>query len=225
MAEPTGLANARATVVFDFDGTLARGDCCSAFLRWLIYRHPLRWLAAAMLSPIMAPCLLVRPLRRSAVSGALWLGTVGLRGGGFDALLEQFSAQHSLRPIEDTVAALREEVSRGHRVVVATGALQPVADALLRRMQLRDQVALVGSESSRWAAGLVAGNHCVGDGKVKRLHAQGFPGPFLRAYSDSWTDFPLLDDAEEPVLVNGSPAPRQRLRQRYGKRLRMVVWN
>ncbi len=225
MAEPIGAGPARATVVFDFDGTLARGDCCSAFLRWLIYRHPLRWLAALLASLVLAPGLFMKPLRRRAVSGYLWLGTVGLRGGGFEALLGQFIAQHALRPIDASVAALREEVSRGHRVVVATGALQPVADALLRRMQLRDQVALVGSESTRWAAGLVAGQHCVGAGKVKRLHAQGFPGPFLRAYSDSWTDFPLLDDAEEPVLVNGSPATRQRLRQRYGKRLRIVVWN
>lgn len=224
----TPLASAwqqRATVVFDFDGTLVRGDCGRSFLAWLLRRNPLRWLAALLASPLLMPGLAMPGLRRWAVSSYLWLATVGMRGGRLERLLERFVAQHRLQPIQQAIAALHEEVSRGHQVVVATGAFQPLAEALLRQLELRQHVAVVGSEAQRWAGGLVVRVQCNRVHKVRQLHAQGFPGPYLRAYSDTWSDYPLLDSAESPVLVNADERTGRRLRERYGRRLRRVVWN
>lgn len=214
----------RATVVFDFDGTLLQGDCGASFLRFLLRRNPLRWVLALLASPLLAPLLAIPRTRRFAVSGFLWIATALLRKGRFDALLSAFIARFPLHPIGPAVAALREEVSRGHRVVVATGAFAPLADGLLRRMQLREQVSVIGSETRRWAGGLVVRVQCNREHKIRQLHAQGFPGPYLRAYSDTWSDFPLLDAADAPVLVNGDPRTRKRLRERYGRRLRVVAW-
>lgn len=223
MAE-AGRGTQRAIVVFDFDGTLVRGDCGAHFLHWLLRRNPLRWLCALLVAPVMMPALSLPATRRQAISVFLWLATVGLRVGRFDALLARFVQSYPLVTIEPALTALREEVSRGHRVVVATGALAPLADGLLRRLAVRDQIALVGSQTRRAAGGLVVAAQCNRVEKVRQLHALGFPGPYLRAYSDTWSDYPLLDSAEAPVLVNGDEATRKRLRERYGKRLRVVVW-
>lgn len=214
-----------ATVVFDFDGTLVRGDCGAAFVHWLLRRNPLRWLPALLASPLLLPLLGLPATRRFAVSAYLWLATVLLRRGRFDALLTRFVAHYPLRPVAPAIAALQEEVSRGHRVVVATGALQQLADGLLRRLGLRGHVALIASETRRWGGGLVVRVQCNREHKLRQLHALGFPGPYLRAYSDTWSDHPLLDAAEAPVLVNGDANARRRLRRRYGKRLRVVAWS
>jgi len=48
---PTGAA----TVLFDFDGTLVRGDCAAAWLRIQLRRDPLRRLAAGLSFPFLAP--------------------------------------------------------------------------------------------------------------------------------------------------------------------------
>lgn len=214
-----------ATIVFDFDGTLIHGDCGVDFLRWMLGRNPLRWLPALLLTPLLGPAMQLTPTRRYAVSTYLWLATAGLKPTRFDALLARFVEHYPLRPVAESVQALKEEVSRGHRVVIATGAFHPLADALLRRMELRHQVSLIGSHARRWAGGLIVGAHCNREAKVKQLHEHGFPGPYLRAYSDSWSDHPLLDQAQLPILVNGDERTRRRLRKRYGKPLRVVVWS
>lgn len=225
MVESTSERQPVATVVFDFDGTLIHGDCGVDFVRWLLARNPLRWLPALLLTPLLGPAMHVSLLRRHAVSSFLWLATAGLKPTQFDALLVRFVEQYPLRPIHASVQALREELSRGHRVVIATGAFQPLADALLRRLDVRHMISLVGSQARRWSGGLVVGAHCNREAKVKQLHEHGFPGPYLRAYSDSWSDRPLLDQAQVPILVNGNSDTSRRMRKRYGKPLRIVVWN
>lgn len=212
-------------VVFDFDGTLVHGDCGHRYLHWLLRRNPLRLLASAVIAPLVMPLLSLPATRRWAVSVFMWIATVGITQKRLPELAAAFIERYRLRPIASAVEALREEISRGHRVVVATGALQVLADGLLQRMAVREQVELVASESRRFAAGEIVAVQCNGQAKMRHLLAKGFPRPYLRAYSDTWSDRWLLDAAGTPVLVNGNARDRRRLRQRLGQKLRSVLWD
>ncbi len=66
-------------VVFDFDHTLFRGDSGTGLMLWLLRRNPLRWLAALVVSPLIAPIFLWPSQRRFPISVWLWIATVGLR--------------------------------------------------------------------------------------------------------------------------------------------------
>ena len=220
----TVTATERATIVFDFDGTLVRGDCGHRYLHWLLRRNPLRLLAAAIVAPVAFPLLSIPATRRHAVSLFLWLATLGLGDEKLASLAARFIAGYPLRPIRSAVEALQEEVSRGHRVVVATGALRVLAEGLLQRMAIRETVELVASDSRRFAGGCIVRWQCNGETKLRRLRAEGFPAPYLRAYSDHHSDRWLLAAAGTPVLVNASPRDRRRLRAQFGQKLRIVLW-
>lgn len=220
----TDAPGPRAIIVFDFDGTLVRGDCGDRFLRWLLRRNPLRWLAALLLAPLALPLLSITATRRWAVSLFLWLATVGIGEDRLAGLAARFIEAYRLLPIRSAVEALREEVSRGHRVVVATGALRVLADGLLRRLEVRDGIDLVASDIQRYAGGWVVRWQCNGQAKLQRLQAEGFERPYLRAYSDHYSDRWLLAAAGTPVLVNASARHRQRLRAQFGHKLRIVLW-
>ena len=66
-------------VVFDFDDTLFRGDSGTGLMLWLLRRNSLRWLAALVVSPLIAPIFLWPSQRRFPISVWLWIATVGLR--------------------------------------------------------------------------------------------------------------------------------------------------
>lgn len=221
---PTECTAERSTIVFDLDGTLVRGDCGDRYLRWLLRRNPLRWLAALLVAPIAMPLLFLPATRRQAISVFLWLATLGLDEAKLAALAARFIADYRLRPIRSAVEALQEEVSRGHRVVVATGALRVLAEGLLRRLDAREGVDIVASDIGRCAGGWIVRWQCNGQVKLQRLQAEGFPGPYLRAYSDHWSDRWLLAAAGTPVLVNASAKHRQQLRAKFGQKLRVVLW-
>jgi phosphatidylglycerophosphatase C len=214
----------RSTIVFDLDGTLVHGDCGDRFMRWLLRRNPLRWLAALLVAPAAMPLMFLPATRRQAISVFLWLATLGINESKLAALAASFIAGYRLRPIRSAIEALQEEVSRGHRVVVATGALRILADGLLRRLEVRDGVDIVASDIARFAGGWTVSWQCNGQAKLQRLQAEGFPKPYLRAYSDHWSDRWLLAAAGTPVLVNASAKHRQRLRARFGPKLRIVLW-
>ena len=225
MTEPASAGPvAQDTVVFDFDGTLARGDSYRSYLRFLIRGNPLRTVAALPYLPLGKLLLRFDGSRRLGVSGFQWLATVGRSPAREERHRLRFLSEHRPRPIAAAVAALENDLARGHRVVVATATPRALAMPLLEKLGIGAHVALVASEPRRRLGGWTAGRYCHGVYKVRMLHASGFPGPYLRAYTDSASDAPLLASARTPVLVNGSDRDRLRLRRRFGQILRTVTW-
>ena len=215
----------QATVVFDLDDTLVRGDIGRAFIGSLLRRNPLRMLVALVLAPALLPLLRIWWSRRFAISCFLWIGSVGLRAEKWEALLSALISRYPLVPVRSAVEALREEISRGHQVVVATGAMRALALGLMARLDLPDSVRLVASDVRRFAGGWTVAWQNNGRIKLQRLLAEGFAGPYLRAYSDNAADQWLLAASQTPVLVNPNNTDRLRLRKRLGQKMRVVFWD
>lgn len=204
----------RRVVVYDFDGTLVRGDSGDAFMRWLLARDWRRRLAAFAVAPVGLPMLLWPRMRRRGVSLFLWLATVGLDDRAFEDALREFCAVHRIRPIEPVLQCLVRDVAAGHRVVIATGALEGLAMHLLGQLDLATPPELVGSTMERFAGGYVVGVQANGRAKLRRLALAGIHPPFDQAYSDSASDLPLLAASVERVLVASNPALIARIRAR-----------
>lgn len=210
------------TVVFDLDGTLVLGDCGDALIRRLLSAHWLRRLAALTVLPLGVPMMAFPPTRRRGVSLFLWLGTVGLAPAELTRRIDDFLREYPFRPLPYAVAALERELAAGHRVAVATGALRVLADDLLRRLGAADRVTLVASEMQPFAGGQIASVQCNGAIKLIELERAGFAPPYLRAYSDSWSDHPLFAAARTPIAVRSPERDLDRLRERFGDRLQVL---
>lgn len=204
-------------VVYDFDGTLVEGDIGAAFIH-----HLLRgWRRALVLpfAPLGFALMRFEATRRAGVSLFLFFGALGRNVGTIEALAERFAETHPMRPRERELAWLRADVRDGHRVVVATGAFEPLARVALRRLGVYPGVTLVASRlRPRWGGAGVA-RHCTGEAKLRALADEGFPPPYVRAVSDAAIDLPLLRAAREAVLVNASARCRSIVRQALGARL------
>lgn len=209
-------------VVFDLDGTLVLGDCGDAMIRSLLSAHWLRRLAGMLALPIGLPMMAFPPTRRRGVSMFLWLGTVGLAPAELTRRIDGFLRDYPFRPLPYAVAALERELAAGHRVVVATGALRVLADYLLRRLGVADRVSLVASEMQPFAGGQRVSVQCNGAVKIVELERAGFAPPYLRAYSDSWSDHPLFAAARTAIAVRCTERDLDRLRDRFAERLQVL---
>ena len=204
-------------IVYDFDGTLVEGDIGAAFIH-----HLLRgWRRALVLpfAPLAFALMRFEATRRAGVSIFLFFGALGRRIDTIEAMAERFAETRPMRPRERELAWLRADVKAGHRVVVATGAFEPLARVALRRLGASPGVTLVASRlRPRWGGAGVA-RHCTGEAKLRALAEEGFPPPYVRAVSDAAIDLPLLRAADEAVLVNASARCRLIVRQALGTRL------
>ena len=209
-------ASAAAVALFDFDYTLIRRDSFSRFIRGLLWRDWWRVAAAAGLIPIVAPLWSLRGTRDLPVSAMVWLATLGL---GRERLSDDLRTHVAdlARNLDALVYRegldrLRAHQQAGHRVVIATGALEELARSICDALGL-ENVDIVGSSLRPWGGGMTALEHCFGERKVTMLRARGFPPPWRFVYTDSAADLPLLRHAEEGFFVNPTRRALQRVRR------------
>jgi phosphatidylglycerophosphatase C len=205
-------------VLFDFDGTLVRGDSVGHYLRHhLLARGPLRRLVALLALPLLLPLFLWWRSAWIAAGFYGWLGSVGRD----DAMLERTraawldgsrAARDKVR-IEPAIARLCEHLARGERVIVVTGAETGIARALWCALD-GPEVEFVGSSVRRGFGGHVPAEHCVGPRKLAALARLGVHPPFLAMYSDSARDLPLLLAARRAVMVEPRGTDLRRVQRR-----------
>lgn len=213
------MAAARATVLFDFDGTLVRGDCAAAWLRDLLRSHPLRRLAAGLSFPFLAPAFAWWRSAWLPASFYTWLATVGRTEESLAEAREDFLRACARRReqllIAPAVARLHAHLAAGERVVIVTGAEQALARDLWMALG-QPEVPVVGSSVKPAFGGWIGAEHTVGPRKLAALAREGIAPPFAAVYSDSARDLPLLCETARPVLVR----PDRRSLSRVHRRLR-----
>lgn len=195
-------------VLFDFDGVLLRGDCMGRVIRRLLFRSPWHYAAAVAVTPIALP--MMRSPRTMRFGARLYfrVATAGDRdGAAVAAAFDREVAEARERWMEGACARLEAHRAAGDRVIVITGAPEPLARALLASRGLA-KVELFASEFVRGARGWRVGRHCYGAEKVRILAESGIDACAV-AYSDSDHDIPMLRLAARAVLV--SPKPRARV--------------
>lgn len=193
-----------ATVLFDFDGTLVRGDCAAAWLRELLLSHPMRRLAAGMSFPVLKPAFGWWRVAWLPASFYTWLATVGRTDEALAEAREDFlrgcAARREQLLITPAVLRLHAHLAAGDEVVIVTGAEAGLARALWRALGQPD-VPVVGSSVRPALGGYIGAEHTVGPRKLVALERQGIRPPFAAVYSDSAIDLPLLCETARPVLV------------------------
>lgn len=208
-----------ATVLFDFDGTLVRGDCAASWLRGQLRSDPLRKIVAGLSFPVLA---LGFAWWRSAwlpASFYTWLATVGRTQDALHEAREDFLRDCAGRRdellIAPAVARLNAHLAAGDRVVIVTGAEASLARDLWKALGQTD-VPVVGSSVRPAFGGYIGVEHTIGPRKLVALARSGIHPPFAAVYTDSARDLPLLCETARPVLV----CPDRRSEVRVNRRLR-----
>ena len=206
-----------ATVLFDFDGTLVRGDCAAAWLRDLLRSHPLRRLAAGLSFPFLAPGFAWWRSAWVPASFYTWLATVGCTQEALGEAREDFLRQCALRRDELLIAPavdrLHAHLAAGDPVVIVTGAEASLARDLWQALGQPD-VPVVGSSVRQAFGGWIGQEHTIGPRKIAALAREGIRSPFAAVYSDSARDLPLLCETARPVLVRPDPRSLARVQKR-----------
>lgn len=213
------MARANATVLFDFDGTLVRGDCAAAWLRDLLRSHPLRRLLAGLSFPFLSPGFAWWRSAWVPASFYTWLATVGRTDEALsearDDFLRKCAARRDQLLIKPAVARLHAHLAAGDAVVIVTGSETRLARDVWRVLG-QPELPVVGSTVRPALGGWIGVEHTVGPRKLVALARQGIRPPFAAVYSDSARDLPLLCETARPVLV----APDRRSLARVHRRLR-----
>lgn len=189
--------------IFDIDGTLVEGSTERRFWRYLLKRghqgprQVFAYLAFwARFLPVFG--------RLTAKKNKAYL--YKLKTARVEALAERFVAEEILpRLYAPAVQRLKSHLQHGHTVVLLSGTLEPVAQALARELSVVHVRATVCRErDGRYLAGPPA-VHPFGAEKLaiaERLAAE--LGASLReasAYGDSRHDLALLQAVGDPVAV------------------------
>jgi len=212
--------------VFDLDGTLTRADTFLAFLADWLVRHPKRLLRCWHLP------LDVLRFKLGWADNA-WLKTrflTAVLGGASRAELERHSSQFverilatGMRP--GALAALEEHVRRGNRTVLLSASPDIYVTAFAHRLRFSECVC---TKTSKTASGKISGRlngeNCYGVEKLRRLEkllGGKRPHRFIVAYADHSSDFPLMQWANQGVLVNPSAKTKRLAR---GRHFSVVSW-
>ena len=181
--------------VYDFDGTLYRGDSTADFVKFCLMRHP----------------RIVRTLPRTALYALACLGTHVIDKTRFKGALYRFL------PLVPDVEGELARFWRAHERNIS-GPCTPAAgdvvisaspEFLLRDMCEKRGLELIGSQVDPHT-GLTLGPNCSGEQKITRLY-EAYPGAHIaRFFSDSHNDDPFAAIAEQAFMVdipNGEVKP------------------
>jgi phosphatidylglycerophosphatase C len=216
-------AGAPRTVLFDFDGVLFQGDAFELFIRHRYARSPLRRLLAVLTMPWWLPCGVVS--RKRAARALVHVALCGLDAQRYRLAAEAFADEIVRRPRQfyrDGLNTLRRHLAEGDEVIVVTGCAQILAARLLHQLGLSG-LSVLASELKPGLFGMRVRVHNVGRRKVQNLATKGVQGWRL-AYSDSFQDMPMLKQAGEAVLVNGTPKLCKRVEKALGRSVTRVAW-
>ena len=221
------MSKGSPVVVFDFDLTLTRWDTTERFFRWLLKRDPWRLVLVVGALPVLGPLTLITRSRKWLVRFAVWASTLGRNEESLSKLVEEhirsLPAGHEAVFLPAALERVHEHVARGHRVVIATGCLEPLAKALLSHAGLGD-IPLAASTLRPFLGGLARDQHCFGANKIPILTARGFSPPWAVAYTDHHADLPVLELSAERYLVSPRPECLALIRQALATESAILNW-
>ena len=204
------------------DGTLFRGDCGAAFIKQRIKGNIWRLLLALVIAPLAVPMMHIALFRKIGVSAYLWAASVGVDEITYSKALDDFITQYRLKPIPNVLAQCRKDIAQGRTVVIATGAGLELTTAFMKQLDLFEHVHLVTSQSRRFLGGMISSVQCNGETKLQQLIKHGHAPPYLRVYSDSAMDLPILRSTSAAYLVNYREKDRQFLSRSLGEKLHLL---
>jgi HAD superfamily hydrolase (TIGR01490 family) len=189
--------------LFDIDGTLVRGSSERLFWRYLAARGrqgPRQIFAYLLFLVRYLPTGGIHSLKKNKAY------LCGLASADVATLADEFVETCLLRRLYAPVLQrLRQHLRRGDEVVLLTGTLEPIAQALARRLGVRHVCATLCSERNGIYLAQPPEIHPFGSAKVdlsKQLAAQiGGDLKNATAYGNSHHDLLLLEAVREAIAV------------------------
>ena len=213
--------------LFDFDGTLLHGDAFTLFMRERYRRAWWRWLLVVPIAPVLLP---LSVFRRGRLAAARTLVRIALRGLG-ERRYAELAGAFGRGLARDTrlfsrmgIAALRQRVHSGARVLIVTACEETLARAILDELGL-GAIELVASKLRFGPMAVRIGLHNIGMEKAHQLALRGIRPPWDLAVSDSLADLPILAAAREAMLVNPDRRMLKRASARLKGRLTIAEWD
>lgn len=216
-------AGASRTVLFDFDGVLFQGDAFEMFIRHRYAGSPLYRVLAVLTMPWWLLCGIFS--RRRAAHALVHVALCGLGAPRYRQAAEAFADHIVRRPRQfyrDGLNALRKHLADGDEVIIVTGCEQILVTRLLHQLGL-PELTILATQLKPGVFGMRVHVHNVGRRKVQNLTAKGVQNWRL-AYSDSFQDMPMLKQAGEAVLVNGTPKLCKKVEKALGRVVTRVAW-
>jgi phosphatidylglycerophosphatase C len=193
-------------VVFDLDGTLTRSDTYVPYLLSALAHRPGRVVRLACL-----PWAVLGYWSRKIDNGRLKQRFLDAFLGGCE---RSFVNQHAeafvdrlikngLRP--KALATLKQHQGAGARTILLSASLDIYVSILAKRLQFHDFVCT----KAEWAGDRLTGNlaspNCYGVQKVQylRLLKEQNQNAHVTAYADQKSDIPMLQLADNGILVSG----------------------
>ncbi len=206
-----------AFATFDLDGTLYSGHIVQGVAR----HHWEHRVKRVLLCFYLATHVPLWPLWKlgllsESTARELWLRDMAwtIRGWTPDeaALASAWIAQQYVLPLvrSDVLDRLREHQARGHRVIIVSGTLSPLLEAIGRVLGVVETVGTPTVIKAGRYTGACELPTCQGPGKVLRLEAHlqsdgEVPWNESYAYADSYVDLTLLERVGHPVAVYPDP--------------------
>jgi HAD superfamily phosphoserine phosphatase-like hydrolase len=209
-------------VVSDMDGTLATADTWRGVHAWTLVNHPSA--AARRFVHVRLPRIALA--KAGLIDGeafrARWLEEQAALLGGLPAArlaeLGEWVVETHLWPArrQTAVDALLAAASAarttdpGARLLLASGAFQPVADAFARRLGADIALGTPLEVRDGMATGALLRPTQAGEAKAAAVAAEAAGGEILAAFGDTAADIPLLRLATRAVAVAPDAALRRK---------------
>ena len=202
-----------AASYFDVDGTLVRTNLVHPTLFYLLNQAtPARTLARLGGALLRAPLLALAELRdRRAFNEELYMLFRGMSEDRLHALADE-AVDKVLRPaiFQGSKDLIRRSKDLGHQVVICSGALDFLMRPLARELGADDIIANRLEVKEGYASGRMLPPVVAGPAKAlllrehARTHGHRLDDCF--AYSDSYSDVPMLSVVGHPSAVNPDAA-------------------
>lgn len=222
--ERSAVVATAKVVLFDFDGVLIHGDAFHLFIRQRLLRSSWRLAVTLLAAPVLFIVLAFS--RRWKPWLLIRIALLGLSQKRYQQAAETFAAdlvQRSRLFCRDGLRVLRQHQLDGDRVLVVSGCEQVLISAILRDLGLTELEVLASTLRPGWL-GMRPLRHNIGRRKVLALRAHGVAN-WQRAYGDSMFDAAMLEQADEAVLVNGTPSLCMKMEKALGRAVMRVQWS
>jgi HAD superfamily hydrolase (TIGR01490 family) len=191
----------RIAALFDFDGTILEGNSFHVFITHMARRFPLS-------APQLATALVRRKARRISAEQLKNVVLAPLTGWREEEIAEfgrAFYANRLQRRVRATAAArLRWHLDAGHEVHVLSGAFDFILEPFCREHSLPSFRGSALEHCSGRFTGRLS-REFLGEEKAEHVRILADQGQIdlsaSYAYSDEFTDLPMLSMVGKPVLV------------------------
>lgn len=187
-------------IVFDFDGTLFKGDCTVDFYRFILTQNP----AKIILLPFMVGCYFLWLIGAMSTQKFKQLFLSYLNGftpTELDELIEKYwSTKTDLDFNQTLVKVLQQHQLNGVATIVITASPGILVEPLVSG---RFNSTCIGTELAyHQNKYILNGPNCKGIHKVEAfVHNYGPDAIILEAYSDNKSDKPLFDKAQHAFVI------------------------